>query len=398
MKKRLSALALVLFIISMPMGFSSSVLFSNVGVPRVEQVVSEEREGEGITRYVYGSGLVASVSNGETEYYHQDRLRSNRVTTDSSGEITGKYYHLPFGQPIIDEVEYGFTGKEEDESGLHYFGARYYDSNLGRFTRVDPVPSEPAYQYVANNPMNFVDPTGMIQEYTISTGDTLSAIARNYDTSVDNLVKLNSLSDPNSISVGQSLTVPGDAFDSSATVDFLAQRGVEGLKKKSYSLSAGHSGETVGVGYDMGQHTMAQIEKDFKSAGISDSKIIAAAKMYASDYTGQAPKSGGVKITKDQAKKLSATVVNQVNRYLENNLAGYLGLSAKEKTVAVSFAYQYGNRAATRKLSSGSYLSGLIGNPNSLDARLKQGLTHMGTLEYRSRRNKEVKYAFPRLN
>jgi RHS repeat-associated protein len=66
-----------------------------------------------------------------------------------------------------------FTGKERDsESGLDYFGARYYGSALGRFTSVDPVKITPdrlrdpqqlnLYAYVRNNPLRFVDPDGEI--------------------------------------------------------------------------------------------------------------------------------------------------------------------------------------------------------------------------------------------
>ena len=63
-----------------------------------------------------------------------------------------------------------FTGKERDaESGLDYFGARYYGSALGRFTSPDEVfadqhPADPQswnlYGYVRNNPLKNVDPTG----------------------------------------------------------------------------------------------------------------------------------------------------------------------------------------------------------------------------------------------
>jgi RHS repeat-associated protein len=64
-----------------------------------------------------------------------------------------------------------FTGKERDaESGLDYFGARYYGSALGRFTSPDPKqittqrrldPQQwNAYAYTRNNPLQFVDPDG----------------------------------------------------------------------------------------------------------------------------------------------------------------------------------------------------------------------------------------------
>ena len=49
------------------------------------------------------------------------------------------WINAAFGQAIITESKFSFTGKEQDSSYLHYFGARYYDANLGRFTSVDPI-------------------------------------------------------------------------------------------------------------------------------------------------------------------------------------------------------------------------------------------------------------------
>jgi len=179
MKK--SVILIVLLMISF-----SLVSAKTVDVPGVKQGelipeggLPESLIQEGITRYVYsGSSLVASQDNDGIKYYHQDRL-SNRIVTDSLGNKDGEYLSLPFGQSVVDGVKYGFTGKELDSSGLHYFGARYYDSNLGRFSSRDPVVSEPAYQYVGNNPMNFVDPSGM-DRYSTLTGDY--SIAEHYHT------------------------------------------------------------------------------------------------------------------------------------------------------------------------------------------------------------------------
>ena len=67
---------------------------------------------------------------------------------------------------------YLFTGKERDtESGLDYFGARYYSSNMGRFSSPDPSglyfadPTNPQslnlYSYALNNPLKFIDPSGL---------------------------------------------------------------------------------------------------------------------------------------------------------------------------------------------------------------------------------------------
>jgi RHS repeat-associated protein len=117
-----------------------------------------------ITRHIYGlnNAHIADIKEDEVTYYHQDRIKSTRLATNEEGEVVGEFKSLPFGQEIINEkIRYSFaTGKELDSSGLYYFGARYYDPNLGRFTSVDPVKNNHAYSYVNNNPMNFVDPDG----------------------------------------------------------------------------------------------------------------------------------------------------------------------------------------------------------------------------------------------
>jgi RHS repeat-associated protein len=72
----------------------------------------------------------------------------------------------------FDSCASRYTGKERDaESGLDYFGARYYGSSMGRFMSPDPSgaafsdPGNPRswnmYSYVQNNPLNSVDPDGL---------------------------------------------------------------------------------------------------------------------------------------------------------------------------------------------------------------------------------------------
>jgi RHS repeat-associated protein len=150
--------------------------FSYAKVVDVPEVKDSEDLGEplrdetGVKKFVYaGSSIIASIEDSEIKYYHKDRL-NNRMTSDINGNKNGEFLSLPFGQKIENSgIDYPFTGKEEDESSLYYFGARYYDSNLGKFTSVDPVKDNHPYSYVANNPMNLVDPDG--RNYDIVPGE-----------------------------------------------------------------------------------------------------------------------------------------------------------------------------------------------------------------------------------
>ncbi len=134
------------------------ILFSNVVIAKDVDILetfetAEKAVGESETTYFYvGNRLIATKNNENIKYHYQNRLGS---------DINSK--SLPFGQSLKVGERFSFTGKELDED-LYYFNARYYDPNIGRFTSVDPVKDNLPYVYVNNNPMNFIDPTGMDEE------------------------------------------------------------------------------------------------------------------------------------------------------------------------------------------------------------------------------------------
>lgn len=139
-------------------------------------VLSEtDSSGALLKDYVYfGGKRIAYVYNSSVYFYWGDHLGNSRVITNSIG---GPCYQAdlgPYGKEAVAGTptctqNYKFTGKERDtETGNDYFGARFYENNLGRFTSPDSTayvkPINPQsfdlYGYAINNPLLYVDPTG----------------------------------------------------------------------------------------------------------------------------------------------------------------------------------------------------------------------------------------------
>jgi RHS repeat-associated protein len=153
-------------------------------------------QGAATTWYVYDAmgQLAAEYGQGATPpcqtcYLMADHLGSTRMMTDAqlagdgSVQVRALHDYLPFGEELLagtdgrsglwggGDPKLKFTGKLRDdssESGLDYFGARYYSGAQGRFTSPDlPVDQHPAdpqswnlYSYVRNNPLSMTDPSG----------------------------------------------------------------------------------------------------------------------------------------------------------------------------------------------------------------------------------------------
>ena len=123
-------------------------------------------------RYKEFADILRDNQKPESYYLHTDRLGSGSAVTDGRGEAVHVLGYMPYGETLLDlshthyETPYQFTGYEKDqETGLHYAGARYYDSRLSIFNSTDPMwhkyPHLSPYAYSADNPVMLVDPDGM---------------------------------------------------------------------------------------------------------------------------------------------------------------------------------------------------------------------------------------------
>lgn len=175
-----------------------------------------EVTGSTITKYYYFGGQRVAMKQGSAvTYLHSDHpstslrtsLGSTSVTSGAttSSQTRGAY---PFGAVRTTSgtlpTDFTFTGQRVDNSdSLMYYGARYYDAYLNRWTQPDTIVSNwynpqslNRYAYTLNNPVKYTDPTGHMQICAdgdqgggCSRTETVSDILDLFQTQKDNLVE-----------------------------------------------------------------------------------------------------------------------------------------------------------------------------------------------------------------
>ena len=124
----------------------NSGVYSN-GVRSVKHIyVNNQRV---VTKMCKADEPNASEMREYEYFYHSDHLGSASLVTTEASELYERIEYTPWGETWIDNSSltwnkpYKFTGKKKDEeTGLYYYGARYYDPKYSRWLSTDPTLGE----------------------------------------------------------------------------------------------------------------------------------------------------------------------------------------------------------------------------------------------------------------
>src|SRR5262249_23321478 len=145
---------------------------------------------------IYVDDMLTMDRGGSAYYYHQNAAWSVEALTDAAGAPVERYSYDAYGAVTVQNGAgaplpanawgtphsaignpWLFTGRQLDEEhGLYYYRARYYDAAKGRFLERDPVEyteSMSLYEYGLDNPLSFVDPLGTENKYANLTQQDL---------------------------------------------------------------------------------------------------------------------------------------------------------------------------------------------------------------------------------
>ena len=204
--------------------------------------------------YVYsGAALLAKIDSTGTHYYHQDHL-SNRMVTDSSGNIAAQLGHFPFGESWYNSTndKLLFTSYDRDSAtGNDYAMARNYVSRLARMASPDPVAGSTVnpqslnrYAYVANDPAELTDPSGLMAGCSTARNETDDPSAP---------------SDSDGVGMLPNEEMASPAPQGGCPASHIFASGGGGFSDGTWTLDGGFAGDDSGMGgADMGSGGMIQ--------------------------------------------------------------------------------------------------------------------------------------------
>jgi RHS repeat-associated protein len=132
----------------------------------INLVAEVDSTGTIVKRYVFGASvddLVAVTINGTNYWVQLDGIGSAVGITDDGGSVVGTASYDVYGNPRSGTLRRFAGMRWDDDAGLYYARARWYEPALGRFVAMDPLPPplSLAYVYVGNCPTSYRDPLGL---------------------------------------------------------------------------------------------------------------------------------------------------------------------------------------------------------------------------------------------
>ena len=142
--------------------------------------------------------------DNEYYFYHNDHLGTPQKMTSVNGAVVWSAKYESFGKADVDPDSTAinnlrFPGQYFDaETGLHYNWHRYYDSNTGRYLRIDPIGSmrsDQKYTYCNNNTNKYTDSRGLFYDFDPATGipndiiDEINWIQRRIQNTIDSAIQ-----------------------------------------------------------------------------------------------------------------------------------------------------------------------------------------------------------------
>jgi RHS repeat-associated protein len=132
-----------------------------------------DKTGTQTHRYLYGPSvdeILADETSTSENWALVDNQGTVRDVVDSQGQVLNHIVYDSYGQVTSEtnpsfDFRYGYTGREQDEeTGLNYYRARYYDTTTGAFLSEDPMGFAAGdynlSRYVFSSPTNWNDPSG----------------------------------------------------------------------------------------------------------------------------------------------------------------------------------------------------------------------------------------------
>lgn len=131
--------------------------------------ILQEISGHNQIEVLGGPDIDEPLVRGANQYLISDAVGSVVGVTNEHGSLSARTVYEPFGRTraeVGSAIPYGFTGREQDETGLYYYRARYYAPELARFISEDPIGfagGDPnLYAYAGCQPIASRDPSGLL--------------------------------------------------------------------------------------------------------------------------------------------------------------------------------------------------------------------------------------------